>query len=225
MNKIRAGAISKLLDQIDRGVVSRHDFDCTFNDPSGALISLRFRDNPEFYFKVLHPESDVNKGKDWLSAESPGEFFISEQLYAHRDFTAAYGRLHAWLGRLIEELATSDNSDDTWLSKMRQNLEETADSLPDPDQPFSGDEIDEWKSKFDSMIARLEELEKDNKIRKGQVARLKQQLDQLAEHGANLPKKTWLKTAGHKVLDVFEHGAKSGVEALAKGTVKALIGQ
>lgn len=220
---LRSGAIQNFLRQLDQGMLSQHSFECSFNNADGRIISVSFRDAPTFSFSVLHPESNTNSASQWQTIESPGQFFVSDERYEFRDFASAQSRVGPWVARLLEELATSQQHSTKWLATLRSNLETTADSLAEPDTPFTESEIEDWSAKLDELVSRLERLESENQIQRGTVSRLKDQLEELVERGQDMPRRTWLKTAGHKILDVFEHGARSGVEALAKGAVKALL--
>jgi len=224
MKSLRSGAISQFLRQLDHGVFSQHNFDTSFNEQDGTLASVVFGDDPNFYFKILQPKTSVNKTGQWRTLESPGQFFTSEEEYENRDFNTAHSRARAWVARVVEELVFAQNKNGDWLQTLRSNLEAAANSLPEPETPFSEAEVADWSRKFDDLLARLEGLESENKIQQGVVTQLKQQLNELQKQGVNIPKRTWLKTAGHKILDVFEHGAKAGTEAIAKGAVKALLG-
>ena len=144
MKKLREGAITQLLKQLDQAVVSANNFKSTFNDPDGTIISITFKDDIQYYFKALHPESDLNKSKQWKTIESPGNCFTSEELFDHPDFSRAFSRIAPWVTRLIEELAVSNDNNHGWINDLRVNLEAVADSLPDPETPFSVAEIEEW---------------------------------------------------------------------------------
>ena len=224
MKKLRDGSINQLLRNLDRGLISRHHFDAQFNLDDGTLVSITFRDAPEFYFRLLQPKSNQNTTTQWATRESPGDYFTSEESYTHREFSAAFGRVSPWVNRLIEDLAVHTSTDDDWVSELRANLDEAADALPEPEKPFSEEEVEAWSQKFEQLIERLKKLEEENQIQKGLVSKLKSQLEELKKSGVTTPKRTWLKSAGHKVLDVFEHGTKAGIKALAEGAVKALLG-
>lgn len=223
MKELPEGAINQLLQQLDQGLVSQHNFELRFNNADGTIASISFRDDPKYYFKILYPQSEENQSSTWRTLESPGHYFTTEESYDHRDFATAFSRIQSWVIRLIEDLAVAKNSNHGWIKELRENLEATAKSLPNPKTPFSEAEVEEWKEKFDIMLERLEELEKENSIQRGFVEQLRRQLEQLATKGTEIPKRIWLKTAGHKILDVFEHGAKAGIKTVVEAAVKAML--
>lgn len=225
MKKLRRGAINTLLRQLDQALISKHHFDATFNGPEGMIVSLIFRDKPEFFFRILHPKTEENSSSEWHTVESPGQYFTSEERYRHHDFQGAAGRIAPWISRIVEELSASNAEDEDWLSSLRRNLDAAADALPEPDAPFSNEEIVDWSERFEELLERLKELEEDKELQRGQVERLRRELEELKRRGTEMPKRTWLKAAGHKILDVFEHGAKAAIEAAATGAVKALLKQ
>jgi hypothetical protein len=63
-------------------------------------------------------------------------------------------------------------------------------------------------------------LKKENALTAGQVEQLKRQLDELTKQGTKLPKKTWVKAAGHKILDVLSSAAQTATKTATEQTVK-----
>jgi hypothetical protein len=220
---LRNGAIQQILQQLDRAFLTRHAFDLTFNDPNGQIVQLTFRDHKDFTFTIQQPGTGENNTTQWRTVECPGRYFTSPEIYDHRDFPNAMGSIYAWVDRIIQDLASVKSKRSDNIEQMRRNLEETADALPNPTEPFTETELDAWSEKFDSLIQRLETLESEGQIQKGQVESLKHQLEELKKQGTSIPKRTWLKTAGHKVLDLLDTASKEVIKALAEGAVKALL--
>jgi hypothetical protein len=74
------------------------------------------------------------------------------------------------------------------------------------------------------VVQRLESVEKEHKIQHAKVEQLKKQLESLKGQGTSLPKKSWLKSAGYRVLDLLSLGSQESIKALASGTIKMLLG-
>lgn len=215
--------MQQVLQQLDRAFLTRHSFDALFNGNSGEIVKLTFRDHQEFSLAICQPNSPSNNSSQWRTTECPGRHFTSPELYEHRDFPTAMGSIYAWVDRIVQDLASAKAGQNGSVEQMRRSLEQAADSLPDPGTPFTETELDEWSAKFEALLQRLEKLEAENQLQRGQVDNLRRQLDELKKHGTAVPKRTWLKTAGHKVLDLLETASKEAVKALAEGAVKALL--
>lgn len=223
MRTLRTGATQQILQQLDHGFLSRHSFDATFNQSNGEIVRLTFRDHPEFALTILQPNSVNNNTTQWKTTECPGRYFTSSDEYDHRDFSTALSTVYAWVDRIIQDLVSVDKNKAGYIEQLRKNLEDTANALPDPSEPFTEHELAEWSDKFDTLLQRLKNLEAENKLQRGQVDSLQRQLDELKKQGTRIPKKTWLKAAGHKVLDLLDTASKEVIKAVAEGAVKALL--
>jgi predicted RNase H-like nuclease (RuvC/YqgF family) len=102
-------------------------------------------------------------------------------------------------------------------------LEDNADKLPNPDAPFDTDESNEWRKRLDGIVERMEKLEGENKIHKGKLQELKREIEELKGKLRVLPKRTWVRAAGNKILDFIESAAKEGMKTLAEVTVKGFL--
>jgi hypothetical protein len=222
---LRLGAIENLKRNLNRGVLTVHSFETAFNGDDGTLVSLRFKDRSEFAFTLFHPRTEVNASASWKSVESPGRHFVATETYEHRDFDQALGSVYSWVDRVGEELVlgAKAHADTSMVDELRRNVEATADSLPDPDKPFSLEELEDWHAQFKRLMSRLSELERENEIQSGRVEQLGRELEQLKKQGTTMPKRTWLKTAGNKVLDLLDSTSKTALKSLAEGAVKAML--
>ena len=45
----------------------------------------------------------------------------------------------------------------------------------------------------------------------------------MKKQGTTIPKRTWLRTAGNKIVDLLDHTSKAVLKALAEGAMKALL--
>jgi hypothetical protein len=225
MEPLRRGAIEELKRNLNRGFLSSHSFLLECNLQDGTAVKLTYADRPEFSFKLLHPQSQANSTGNWRTQESPGRHFLALETYDHPRFDQAWGAVYGWVDRLVEEivLEAKASSGSTLLDELRRNVSDTADSLPEPDKPFTEEELEDWSQQLMRLLARMQELEQANEIQRGRVDQLTRELEQLKKQGTTVPKRTWLKTAGNKVLDLLDTTSKSALKALAEGAVKALL--
>lgn len=225
MEPLRRSAIEELKRNLNRGFLSSHSFSLECNIPDGTAVKLIYTDRPEFSFCLLHPQSPSNSTDSWRTKESPGRHFMALETYDHPRFDQAWGAVYAWVDRVGEEilLEAKANSDTTLIDKLRQNVTEAADNLLEPDKPFTQEELEDWSQQLEGLLMRMKELEQSHEIQRGRVDQLLRELEQLKKQGTIVPKRTWLKTAGNKILDLLETTSKSALKALAEGAVKALL--
>ncbi|MDP1526877.1 MAG: hypothetical protein Q8M20_13770 [Rhodocyclaceae bacterium] len=225
LQTLRYGAIEEIRRNLNRGFLTAHSFDIKANSPDGILVQVTYKDRPEFSIAIVQPESDANTSRVWRTIETPGRHFVAAEIYDHQQFQQAYGSIWGWADRVAEEILLQAKSGiaPSAIEDLRRNVEEAANNLVDPDKPFSEEEIDDWSERFKALIARLTELEKQNEIQSGRVNQLASQLEELKKQGTVVPKRTWVKAAGNKILDFFDTGAKAAIKAAAEGAVKALL--
>lgn len=225
MEPLRRGAIEELKRSLNRGFLSSHSFLLEYNLSDGTAVKLTYADRPEFTFKLLHPQSQANSTGSWQTQESPGRHFLALETYDHPRFDQAWGAVYGWVDRVSEEimLEAKASSGSTLLDELRRNVSETADSLSEPDKPFTEEELEDWSQQLMNLLVRMQEIEQANEIQRSRIDQLTRELEQLKKQGTTVPKRTWLKTAGNKVLDLLDTISKSTLKALAEGAVKALL--
>lgn len=222
MNTLRAPVIERVLAMLDRGFLTRHSFEATFNSANGVIVSVKFRDNPALYFQIVSPNAEENQNALWVVRECPGVNFVEAEAMYAQNWDIALARLPPWLDRVIQDHFVSAPPDEV-IQRYRKNLDETADDLPEPDKPFTTEEHEEWKQKFDTIVERMSSLESAHKVQKAHIDKLKQQLEELDKQAPALPKRTWLKAAGHRVLDALATAGQETIKSIAEGTIRGLL--
>lgn len=221
---IREGAQKTIFDQLSTTFLSPQNFEASFNDESGTIVDIVFRDRESYRFRVLQPTSPINQNGNWITRECPGQFFTDEEEFRLGDFNTAQGRIQHWVNRILEDITISATSGKPWIDRLRANLEQSIDDLDNPEAPFSVEEAEEWEVRFAELIARMDELQEENKIHKEDLNRLKKHLKELRGKATTMPKRTWVRAVGNRIIDVFLNTAESALKAIAEGTVKGLLG-
>jgi hypothetical protein len=224
MVAIRKNVRDDLTARLNRGFLTPHAFEVAFNSPNGWVVQFTLKDNREFRCIIEQPQAKTNPTVSWKVTVCPGVYFIDAEATLCNDFPSAINQIVPWLDRIMQEHMVAASTDPEAISRMRQNLEETADALPEPDQPFSADELKKWTARFDEVVQRVESVEKDHKLQHSKVEQLRQQLEALKAQGSTLPKKSWLKSAGYRVLELLGSGSDEAIKSLASGTIKMLLG-
>jgi len=217
--------MEELRRNLNRGFLTAHSFTTEFNGEDGTLVRVVYVDRPEFSFALLHPQSAVNQTNSWKSTESPGRHFTSAETYDHPRFDQAFNAVYGWADRVGEEivLEAKTHADMSLIEELRRNVAETADNLLEPDKPFTVEELDSWTAQLQGLLSRMKELEQKNEIQAGRVEQMSRELENFKKQGTTVPKRTWLKTAGNKILDLLDSTSKAALKALAEGAVKAML--
>lgn len=220
MPKLNKDTIDSIRKDLNRLFLSASSFNIILGEKE-EVLKIIFKENPEFYFIVNVPK-DSRLGR-WESIECPGDVFRNPEKYQMTSFMECRKRIPAWVDRIISEITVTPEEQGSVVEALRRNLEQNADSLPNPEVPFVNEEAQQWQEKLDTMIAKMAKLEEENKIQKGGLKELKRDIELLKEKITVLPKRTWLRAAGNKILDYIESFAKEGIKALAEGAVKGFL--
>jgi len=225
MQMLRRGAMEEVRRNLNRGFLTSHSFTTHFNNEDGTLITVVYSDCPEFSFVLLHPQSATNPTVSWKTTESPGRHFTSAETYDHPRFDQAFNSVYGWADRVGEEivLEAKTHAGTSMLEELRRNVAKTADNLYEPEKPFTEEELDSWMAQLQSLLSRMNELELKNEIQNGRVEQMSRELETLRKQGTKIPKRTWLKTAGNKILDLLDSTSKAALKTLAEGAVKAML--
>ncbi|MBD3340499.1 MAG: hypothetical protein GF353_15430 [Candidatus Lokiarchaeota archaeon] len=221
METLRTAAQKSVLWNLDQTILTKHAFETSFNNKNGELVRIEFKDNRDFFFVVFQS----NSGRKLKTIECPGTAFLSSEEFEITKFHEYRMKLSLWVNRILEEIMVAQKSPKDIFQDMRNNLDENSKRLEEPDKPFNIDEIDEWKKKLDDFFVQFDKLKEENKIQQHELNALRNDINKLKDTIDSLPKKTWIKAAGNKLLNVVERIAntKAG-QALANSTIKALIG-
>lgn len=224
MVSIRKTVMDDIKARLNRGFLTPGAFHIVFNNQNGEVIRLTLKEKPEFYFVMEQPNSENNSQGFWKTSFSPGVYFMEAEATNHNYFPQSVEQIAPWLDRVMQELMVAAGTDSETLEQMRRNLEETAENLPDPEQPFSDEELAQWSARFDAVAQRLESVENELKIQHSKIEEFKNRLNSLKEQGATLPRSTWVKAAGYQVLELLRFASHDAVKSLASGAIKLLLG-
>lgn len=220
MARIREVVIKEIFDELDRTLFTRHGFESSFNRKDGVVVHIVLKERPDFKFIV----KETYSGGEWNTTESPGENFIDPESYRIRAFSDCKQRIRYWVQRIIEEFTVSENIASTIFENWRQDLNKTSEGLPNPDIPFDDSESQAWRKKLDKLVGQFEKLRKTDKIQQTELDVLRKEVEMLKESITSIPKKTWIRAAGNKILNILEKLSTKAGEAITEGVIKALLG-
>ena len=220
MSYIRDLIITDFVNDLDRSLFTRHGFTCSFNREDEYIVHIVFKENPKFKFTI----KDKNYSGNWITEEAPGINFLDGESYQFNEFDKAKGRLKFWVQRIIEEISIDENKTKTMLETWRKNLTSFTDEMTEPDKPFDEKESQQWVERLDDLIVKFSDLSENDKLQKQELDSLKKEVESLKANLSKLPKSTWMKAAGNKIINIMEKVTTKAGEAIAEGVVKGLIG-
>lgn len=216
---IRDLVIKDFINDLDRTLFTRHGFTYSFNRKDGYIVHIVFKENPNFKFLIQERRSG-----DWVTEEAPGVNFMDGESYRFTEFEKAKQRVRFWVQRIIEEITIDEKKAKTMLESWRKDLSKFSDSMSEPDKPFDEKESQQWMERLDDLIIKFENLSENDKLQKKELESLKKEVEVLKQNLSKLPKATWMKAAGNKIINIMEKVTTKAGEAIAEGVVKGLIG-
>ncbi|MDP2983323.1 MAG: hypothetical protein Q8O92_08340 [Candidatus Latescibacter sp.] len=216
---LREQTKKSILDILDESIFTRDGFNCHFNE-GDLILSINFNDNDQFNFQI---RQDIFNSK-WTVSEKPGDTFYSDEAKSYDTFEKALDRINTWIEHILEELSLSSAENRDNFGILRDRINEQAETLPDPDQPFNKAEAVVWERRLDNLVKQFEQLQKEQKVSQLQVYKLQSEVQKLKEQITNIPKRTWVKSAGLRVLRIIETVAASEGHELIDKAVRGLIG-
>jgi hypothetical protein len=219
MSSIRDLIIKDFVNDLDRPLFTRHGFTCSFNREDGYIVLIVFKENPKFKFTI----KDKNYSGYWITEEAPGINFLDGESYQFNEFDKAKGRLRFWVQRIIEEITIDEKKTKTMLETWRKDLTSFSDGMTEPDKPFDEKESQQWVERLDDLVVKFSDLSENDELQKQELDSLKKEVESLKANLSKLPKSTWMKAAGNKIINIMENLTTKAGEAIAEGVVKGLI--
>lgn len=223
MQTLRRGAMEEILRNLNRQFLTSQHFSVKFNDVNGTVVHITYLDQPEYTFRMLQRGSEPSA---WQTIEAPGRIFTgAETTEHHHRYDSALGSVYAWIDRVCDEIlfAAKEHGEHGPLDSLRDQVAAAANELPNPEKPFTSAELDEWMDKLKALLAKIQTLEHSHEIQQARIDQVLRELDELKTMGTTIPKRTWLKTAGNKVLDLMNTASTEGVKKLATEGAKLLV--
>lgn len=222
MAQLRKAIQEEILGELDESVFTRYGFVCEFNPVEDVVLRIRFKDRPEFAFGIGDGTVSTILGeKRWVVVESPGEAFNEPEDTGCDTFLQARSRLADWLARLAHEIQTSPSERAT--RGLLDEFEKSLESLAEPDQPFTEEEAADWRERLDKFVDQLEALQEQHELDRDELRKLRDDVERLKGNVGSLPKKTWLRAAGGKILGYLDKKADTALIAAVQTAVRATM--
>jgi hypothetical protein len=202
---------------LDRAELGSANF--IVND-EGYHFIITFKDSPDYYFSVGPDGSGAFK---YDLREAPG-IQIKNDRTLHDKEQTVIDRIYPWANRVNEEL----NARGEMRRKLQLNAvldEYIKTNYPDPFAAVRSEDFERVASEMEKFRQEIEQLQKDHKATKEQVAAVKKIVDELVSSATKTTGSAWLrKFAGtmgqlikiaadnphiiHKILELGEHAGR-----------------
>ena len=219
MQKLRPITIHDILNQLDKSVFTKHAFDASFNDEKKrSVVKIVYKDHPAYFFDIHETYDNM-----WKIRKAPGPLFSDPEESDHNQFDDYVSELDQWLRRLLEEITFDAGRSSSFIDLMRSSLEKAAESVPNPSQPFNDAEAAAWNKKLDEVMAKFEEMEKRSEIQQIELFKLRGEVEKIRKVIHKVPKKTWIRSVGNRVLSVAEQALTRAGAEVTQEQIRKLI--
>jgi hypothetical protein len=196
MEKLRPTTKKKIFNLLESSRFSSFNFEVDF-DKEDYVAKITYVINPSFYIILIKRAHSYNK--KYTALEAPGENFLEEESYELENFKDVFERIPKWIERIYQDYIDSQPIFDE-INEIRNSFEEKFKQYENKQEYFNLAEIDEMKSKLDSLVSEIEKLNKLNNQNEIELGSLKQEIVKIKEDLSKLPKGVWFRMAGQKII-------------------------
>jgi hypothetical protein len=194
MCQLTGKSLKEIYDSIDSTFFTAAAFQIETPD-KGPLIILKYRDNEDYFFRMEKQQNGYSftyRPGDVLRTDS------SDGSY----FGHAHSKIRDWCNNILAELKVGNPFYDE-LQKVKAELSQKLDELySDNKANFSPKEISALQAHLNDLSNRFDEFKKQNAVNEEELSELKRTLEALKSTLGNMPKKTWIRSAGNKLMDL-----------------------
>ena len=231
MPRLNKTKLNEVFLYLDNQHFTLADFDVEFPDQGDYYVSVTFRHNTKYFFRISEGStsfsatavltSGAERKTKPITHESPGDF-KAKQSQSFETFDECIHRISSWCSNLRTELRASSPE----LQELRQLQEDLERSfqqhIEDPESHFSNEELERVYKSLDSLAERVKQLEEEHSITKAQLNELVAGLEGIRSNAAFLPKGMWAGLTKNRMVSILKkiamspEGRKFALEAANK---------
>lgn len=215
--KLRKTIQRQIIDALDSTFFTADDFVIDFDNEkgSGTLIEIDFAHDHSFSFKVYDSE------RSYFVEVRPGKIADEDNLEVS-SIEEILNAISNWANEVRHELKAIGPQFEK-IESLKKYVKEHI-QVDDTGDEFSVNEINELRKKFKELEGRVVKLEQDKIITETQLKAFQDGVRQISSDVEYYPKKTWLKTAPNKLVQLVVAIGKSseGRKVIADGARKLL---
>jgi hypothetical protein len=218
MPQITNTRIKQVIEALDKSYFTVASFSVNFPDQGNKLVVISFLDNEKFIFNLSVNYQDVFTANYTL-----GDVKTTTQV-EFEDFDKGFSFIKTWAENIKDELIASNPFYDELQNLKDEFNEKLNQHIKDPKQHFSKQETEELNAKLDDLEKKFEQLKEEQVITTQELRAAQKTLEELKNDLTQLPKKTWYRTAGNKIIEIAAKAIKSeqGRKLLEKVSEKLL---
>ena len=224
MSTLRNTSRKKINEVLQLTGFSLRDFKIELDPSPNVFIHISFLPYQQYFFEIVERDFAPKGGLSQImnpspersdigvaTIESPGENKTKE-LKRHQSIDQCIQSISQWGKRIGEELSVTlvENEISDNEQQIEKQIEDFVNNLTgDISKPFSEIEIQEMRSKLESIFTKFEDLEKKHEITEQELENLRLEFENLKKTIQEYPKGVWVKTTIHKLWDFTTRFLKS----------------
>jgi hypothetical protein len=163
-----------------------------------TVLRITFADQPHFEFLVT-------KDRTLRVRYSPGHLVMKEE-YEVEKLNHIVASVDLWCRHILTELRASNpllNPIYCEMDRLKAEFERRLDEcFENANQHFSNAESEDLSSRLSAVEENFSQLREQSRITEEELAKVKQTLAHLKENLKVMPKKTWMRMAGTKIIEL-----------------------
>lgn len=221
MSELRPTTLREIEQILDHSYFTLSSFSVSNTPQSSPFLKITFLPKPEYRFAV-YGGSDTSFETD----EAPGEHLASGEMVSRKSFPGVLDGVRSWVRRIHDDIKSSKNQADAveeYLEQLRSQI--FASAGEDDGDEFSSGEVQELREKLDALKLYVEEQAEKINASEYQIKQFEQEIANIKNDLATMPKGIWRKVAGNKLLKSIKGfvSTPEGRQLIADG-LRKLIG-
>lgn len=197
MAQITKTRIKQIQDVLAESYFTSAGFITSFPDQGDSLAVVTFLDNPKFEFYLKD-----NYREGFKVEYMPGNVKLSTA-FIIKEFGECLEQIKNWITNVRNELAASSPLYDELENLKKEFADKLDEHVKDSSQHFTKIEMQNLESRLDEIRKNLDELREQQIITARDLELAKDMLHELQANLDKMPKKTWYRAAGGKIIEVM----------------------
>jgi len=231
MSRLNKTKLNEVLSYLDNQHFTLSDFEVEFPDQGDYYVSVTFRHNQKYFFRIDEEYSSlaaiaaITSGSERKTKprthESPGDF-KSKQIQSFETFDECIRRIPDWCKNLRTELRASSPELEE-LRELQEDLERRFQQhIENPESHFSSEELERVYQNLDAFAERMKKLEEEHAITTAQLNELLSSVEGIKGNAASMPKGIWAGLTKNRLISFLmkiatsPEGRKLALEAAEK---------
>lgn len=232
---LRDSTKKEIIDALDSSLIGKFGFDIKFPDESkksfyaGNDFVATYIGDDEYYFKISQKYNPDLKKNGYNLSFAPGLYLKDSETVFVEEFADTLKQLKLWLNRLTTDIKDKsplinkvyeeiNRIEEEFEQKLNEKFDNTDKSY------FNIDEVSQMKERIDVLFSQFEKLKEEHNIKDNELKTIKQELEKIKTTLPILPKTTWYKSSGKKIIALIgKYINPDTVKSIATEVVKGFL--